>query len=151
MVRLLATLVMVAALGACSPEQGPPDIALDRTACAHCGMLVSDLRFAAAIRVRPNEAAQVFDDIGCMLRAWHEAGDTSEALAWAMDVDDSWVPAPEATFVSGSITTPMGGGIVAFRDRDAAASYAAGVQGAELVSFSDLLATAGPSPSQGGR
>lgn len=151
MLRFPAVLAAVLLLVACTTADGPPAVTLDRTACSFCGMLVSDLRFAAALRPGPGEPAQVFDDIGCMLQSWRQAPDMTAAVAWVMDEDGEWVPARDATFVRGAITTPMGGGIVAFRDRDAAMSYAADVQGAESVSFSDLLTTAGPSHSQGGR
>lgn len=125
-------------LAACAAADGPPSVTLDRSACAYCGMLVSELRTAAAMRLRPGEPAQVFDDVGCLLNAWKEADDTSQAVAWAMDADGNWMPAPEATFVSGPIATPMGGGILAFRDRNAAVAYAAGVDGASIVSFEEL-------------
>lgn len=141
--RKTALIVAALLLGACAAADGPPTVALDRTACAHCGMLVSDLRFAAAFRLRPGEEALVFDDIGCMLEEWRQAGDTSAAVAWAMDADGTWVEASAATFVRGLIRTPMGGGTVAFRDPEAAAPYAASVEGARVVRFADLLSEGG--------
>lgn len=139
-----ALILIALLLAACAGADGPPTVALDRTACAHCGMLVSDLRYAAALRLRPGEEARVFDDIGCMLQEWPRTGDGATAAAWAMDVDGTWIDAREATFVRGAIRTPMGGGIVAFRDPQAAAEYAAIVSDARVVKFADLLAEDNP-------
>ena len=62
---------MLAALaaGGCSGRMtGPPEIVVDRTSCDHCRMLISDVRYAAAVEA-PNADVKVFDDIGCLLEA----------------------------------------------------------------------------------
>ena len=47
---------------------GPPDIVVDRTACATAGCSISEPVYAAAYRT-PRSEARVFDDIGCLLEA----------------------------------------------------------------------------------
>lgn len=116
----LAKLVAVASLSlsACgSAASGPPPITLDETACAHCGMLVSDLAFASAYRTERGDAL-VFDDLACLLQELP----SEEARVWVKDYETSeWLDAEAAFFVrSESIETPMGGGIVAFSTREAA-------------------------------
>jgi len=116
----LRTLLAVAllSLSACGPAaSGPPPVTLDETACAHCGMLVSDLAFAAAYRSEAGDA-RVFDDLRCLLRELPAEG----ARVWVKDYETSeWLDAEAAFFVrSESIETPMGGGIVAFSTREAA-------------------------------
>jgi copper chaperone NosL len=100
-----------------SAASGPPPIVLDETACAHCGMLVSDLAFAAAYRAEGGDA-RVFDDFACLLRELPSA----KVRVWVKDYETSeWLDAGSAFFVrSESIETPMGGGIVAFSSREAA-------------------------------
>jgi copper chaperone NosL len=128
----LAKLVTVASLSlsACgSAASGPPPITLDETACAHCGMLVSDLAFASAYRTGEGDAL-VFDDLGCLLRELPSEG----ARVWVKDFETSeWLDAEAAFFVrSESIQTPMGGGIVAFSSREAAEGRG------EALRFSEL-------------
>jgi copper chaperone NosL len=132
MLTALRTLLAVASLSlsACgSAASGPPAIALDETACAHCGMLVSDLAFASAYRT-PAGDALVFDDLGCLLRARPSEG----ARVWVKDYETSeWLDAEAAYFVrSQSIETPMGGGIVAFSTREAAQERGAVLRFPEL-------------------
>ena len=95
---------------------GPPVIQVDRTACAHCTMLVSDERFAAAYETPAGEA-RVFDDIACM----HEAAKAEKSAAalrfWYHDIETGeWMRGEDAQLVkSDRFKTPMGGGIVAYR------------------------------------
>ena len=59
----------VSLLAAChSRPPGPPEIAVDRTACSHCGMFVSEPIYAAAYHVEGSEP-KVFDDIACLLES----------------------------------------------------------------------------------
>jgi copper chaperone NosL len=133
---LFGTLAAIASLfvSSCGPASSlPPPIALDETACDHCGMLVSDLNFAAAYRTEDGEG-RVFDDVGCMLEELPASG----ARTWVKDFDSSeWLDAEAAFFVrSPSISTPMGSGIVAF-----AAIEAARERG-DVLRFSDLKGSA---------
>jgi copper chaperone NosL len=134
---LIAALVLV---GGCrASADGPPAIELDRSACAQCGMLVSDVRFAAAYREDGAEP-RIFDDIGC-LRTAVRGSSNLHATFWFHDaVDGNWFDGRSAVFVaSPAIHTPMGGGYLAFKDPAAAARDASARQGRIVPSLDELL------------
>ena len=137
----LATLgALMLLTAACAVEaDGPPEIVVDRTACSHCGMLISEPVYAAAYRA-PGAAARAFDDIGCLRNAAQaEAGPVT---AWFHDADDgAWIDGAQTSFVaSPGIRTPMGGGVIAYRDPAAAERSAARREGRVIRSLGDLLA-----------
>jgi copper chaperone NosL len=140
--RLKLTLAISALLTitACAVKAGgPPEIELDRTACSHCGMLISEPLYAAAYQV-PGVPARVFDDIGCLRDAARaEAGDGRRF--WFHDGSHGgWIEGPDAIFVaSPEIRTPMGGGLIAYRDRAAAERSAQATHGRVVRSIADLL------------
>ena len=80
-------------------------------------MTISDIRYSAQIIEK--RKAHKFDDIGCML-AYAQSKNISpeNARIWVMDFDNStWIRGDEAYFVtSPEIHTPMGYGIIAFKD-----------------------------------
>ena len=110
-------LLAVTSVGCSAKADGPPPIQVDRTACAHCTMLVSDERFAAAYETAAGES-RVFDDIGCLLDAVRHEPQAETLRFWFHDAHTSdWIRGEEAVFVkSNRIKTPMGGGIVAYRE-----------------------------------
>lgn len=127
---------------------GPPEIVVDRTACSHCGMLVSDPGYAAAYRA-PGGEARVFDDIGCLLEAVRVdrgsrlQADGPQLRFWLHDfAGGDWIDGRSAVFVgSPALHTPMGGGLIALRDRVAALDYAARHQGRVIESIDELMRT----------
>ena len=131
-------------LGCSAAPSGPPEIVVDRTACSHCSMLISEPVYAAAYRA-PGGNHRVFDDIGCLLEA-ARAESGSGLQFWFHDASDGrWIDGTEAVFVgAGSIPSPMGGGLIAYRDR-AAAEAAAGKHRGEMIrSLTELLQRTGP-------
>lgn len=147
--RLLASTALAAALlviASCRrPGDGPPSIVVDRTACSHCGMLISELAYAAAYQPAGSEG-RVFDDIGCLVQA---AGkETGTAIRfWFHDVSSGeWIEGDAATFAAAAdIRTPMGGGILAFRDPADATRAARDHRGRVVRSVSDLIGNRGDS------
>jgi copper chaperone NosL len=134
--------VLLASVACGVRADGPPEIVVDRTACGHCRMLVSEPRYAAAYRARRGEAL-VFDDIRCLLDAARkEAG---PLRFWFRDeAGDGWIDGTDAVFVhSTSLRTPMNGGIAAYRTRSAAEEAARGERGRVVLSFEELRAAAG--------
>lgn len=130
---------------ACGVKAGSlPEIEVDRTACSHCGMLISEPLYAAAYQA-PGAAARVFDDIGCLRDA--ARAEAPGLRFWFHDADDrEWIEGAATVFVSSSaIRTPMGGGLIAYRDPAAAERSALTHHGRIIRSTSDLLATAGGS------
>jgi copper chaperone NosL len=138
---LTLTLLLVACGAKAS---GPPDIVVDRTACSHCGMLISEPLYAAAYQAAGAEP-RVFDDIGCLRKA--AASLTGPVTFWFHDADDrEWIAGEPAAFVSApGLHTPMGGGVIAFRDRAAAGRAAAVHSGRVINSVAELLSEKGES------
>ena len=140
------TVCALLAAGCSARVGGPPDIVADRTACSHCTMLVSETAYAAAYQV-PGADARVFDDIGCMLEAMRRAGLRAggDTRLWFHDAGDrEWIENGGAVFVrSSEIRTPMGGGIVAYRDAKRAEEAAARFHGDVVPSIAELVAVKG--------
>lgn len=118
-----------------APTGGPPEIAYGLDACARCGMVIDDPRFAAALRTVDGDV-RVYDDIGEL------AADVGEARiepveAWVHDFDDGgWLRAREAVLVHGGLSTPMGSGLAACRTHAAARRLAAESGGRVLTAGS---------------
>lgn len=142
--RRLATVLIALLASACAGSRDDlPEIVVDRSACSHCGMLISELRFASAYRAGDGEA-KLFDEIGCMVAAARQ--ETSEAMKfWFRDADDGgWIEGGGAVFVSSpSIRTPMGGGVLAFRTGAAADAAASRYAGRVVRSLPELMALKG--------
>ena len=136
-----AATVMGIAAACAATADGPPEIVIDRTPCAHCGMLISEPVFAAAYRV-DGSPSRAFDDIGCMLT---EARREPRAAIrfWFHDAESGeWIDGTTAVFVqSAALQTPMGGGLLAYRSADGAKRGAAAHQGAVIGSVDALLAS----------
>ena len=116
--KSIAVLFVALVTAGCSAKaDGPPAIQVDRTACVHCTMLVSDERFAAAYETAAGES-RVFDDIGCLLEAARHEPQAETLRFWFHDaLTSQWIRGEEAVFVkSDRIKTPMGGGILAYRE-----------------------------------
>ena len=141
----LAILLAALVAAACGTNASSrPEILVDRTACSHCGMLISEPIYAAAYQAQAAEP-RVFDDIGCLRTAARaEAGPLT---FWFHDADDgAWIEGTSAVLVaSPELRTPMGGGLIAYRDRAGAERAAAKHRGRIIHSVADLLAREGGS------
>ena len=135
---LIAAFALLSA--ACSARAaGPPEIVVDRTACSHCSMFVSEPIFAAAYQA-PGQEPRLFDDIGCMLDAVRR--ETAPPLnIWVQDAAGAgWIDAHQAIFVaSADIRTPMSGGVLAYADAAAAETMAAAHHGEVMRSLPELM------------
>ena len=136
MAIVITAAVLMSACGA--DANGPPDIQVDRTACAHCTMLISEPRYAAAYQVE-GTGARVFDDIGCLLDALDKET-KAPAGFWFRDTnEDAWIEGDKASFVlSDAIRTPMSGGITAYRDVQSAEAAASRHNGSVVKTFAAL-------------
>lgn len=135
--RWLAFLLAVVA-GCGSAAAQPPAIEYGRDVCVDCGMIIEEPRFASAYRL-PDGEERLFDEISDMVMYADGAGEMGSLTAWVHDYDtEEWVPAPDATYVIGSIPTPMGGGIVAFTTRHRAEAFAEEVEG-QVHTWKDLV------------
>jgi copper chaperone NosL len=135
--------VLAVATVACGVKaDGPPEILVDRTPCAHCGMLVSEPAFAAAYR-RDGSDARIFDDIGCLLNGLSGEADHERLRFWFHDAATAvWIDRTEAVFVrSARLRTPMSSGIVAYRGEAAAGRAAVDGQATIVGNFDQLISS----------
>ncbi|MCK9485154.1 MAG: nitrous oxide reductase accessory protein NosL [Dehalococcoidia bacterium] len=96
-----------------------PVVRYGEEACARCGMIIDDARFAAAWTTESGEVH--FDDIGCLVLEAAERPAPGDARHWVNTyVEEAWAPVETATFVlSAEIRSPMAFGAAAAPDRDA--------------------------------
>lgn len=131
--RFLAMLGTAAALGAGAAgglrlmaDDEPafaaePELAFGQEACANCGMLIDDPRFAGAW-IEPGNRQQHFDDIGCLV-SWMSQVPPPEGTRYFVRnyADDGWLRGESAHFaMSEDFRTPMAYGAVAFENESAA-------------------------------
>ena len=113
-----------------APADAPPQIKYGHDECAHCGMILTDERCAAAIIVQDanGRTSLLFDDIGDMLD--YESAHPDLAITHRFVHDfavRTWLDATAASYVvSETIHTPMGSGIIAFAN--ASQAQASGAQ-----------------------
>jgi hypothetical protein len=117
----LAASPLMAALGACSADEGWPEgmqpIRWDRDTCVRCRMVISDRRFAAEMVGAKRNQLFKFDDIGCAVfwlrdqAAAHPWMAEATTRLWVSDVHSrgkqpTWLDARSAHYLSK--TSPMG-------------------------------------------
>lgn len=119
----------------------PPEINYDRDTCDRCGMIISDDRYASGL-VAADGSADLFDDIGEMLKSVRETGLGTDR-AWVHDwLSREWIDATTAIYVRAAPElTPMGTGIVAFKQRQDAEAFAAERDG-QLLTWAEAVADA---------
>ena len=142
--RVLAIVATATASSSCAASaDGPPEIIVDQTTCAHCGMFVSEPAFAAAYRA--DGETRIFDDIGCLIEAVQKEREPGRARFWFHDLQSAaWIAGETATFVRTThLHTPMGGSLVAYRDRRQAHDAAKQSHGQVIGGLSELLAQNG--------
>ena len=120
----LAALALAACMCGCGRRAGAPPIARDAE-CASCGMTTSAARFAC--ERHDGQRWRVFDSIECLMQ---DAGAAEARTVWLPDYDQARLHRADSLWVvKGRLSTPMGGGLVAFLDRAAADSVAAASHG----------------------
>ena len=145
----LIALCLVMLLSGCAQgakEATPPEIRYGEDVCDQCGMIISDIRFAAgyAYEVAPGRYTSIaVDDIGDML--FHSAAHPDQTIvAWYVhDFEtEAWLDATHAHYVvSQNLHTPMGQGTAAHGTLAAAEAMAAELHG-EVFDWDTLLALA---------
>ncbi len=125
MKRWFALLLLLSSCQSTTDLDHPPTFRFNYDACDYCRMLITESRYAAALRLA-NGQARRFDDIGCLRHYLHEHPNESVVRIWVHDyLQERWLRAESAFYVqSNRLTTPMGYGIVALADSTAAESLA---------------------------
>jgi copper chaperone NosL len=150
-----ASLVVALLLWGCSqePQDGPPEVRYGQDECVLCGMILSDQRHVAALRVTQDGEQRdlLFDDIGDMLEYERDNAPLEVKRRFVHDFETrQWVDADNAAFVqSERFHTPMGSGIVAFAD-EARGSARATQAGEKLVSLAAIKAQLTAATTAGG-
>jgi copper chaperone NosL len=147
MIRTTAILVVAAILLGCSRRQAdltPPELQLGQIDCAQCGMTVSDDRYAAAAIVETSAGdrlTKIFDDVGCLAAYEREQHDGTVLARYVKDYNTrAWLKADQAFYVRArSIQSPMGYGLLATADTDAAHTIAGNKNG-KVTRFLDIQA-----------
>ena len=103
---------------ACQREkpQGTVEIRYGESACAACGAVIEDPRFAALLQPERG-AVRVFDDPGCLFRA-HSDNELSAGTARFRAYDSqAWLEAESTWFArADGVDSPQGFGWAAFGD-----------------------------------
>lgn len=104
-------------LAACGQDKGPVEIKYDRDACENCGMIISNPRYAAELRLAADNSTHKFDDIGDAMN-WLErqgGGLAGAREIWVMDSEtgQSWLDARTAFYRHGE--SPMNYDFAAIR------------------------------------
>ncbi len=107
--------------------------------CTRCKMAISDKRFAGEILVEVG-VARKFDDLGCLLKDMRDRAARDEPPAFAVDFEKrEWVNMKKAYYVrSGRISTPMGSGLIAFKNRSDA-EQAAAKYGGQVLNYGEVV------------
>jgi len=118
-----------------------PVVQYGMSPCIHCGMIISDERYAAATLVQGARGidALLYDDIGDLLEYEEENPDLDIQRRWVHDHGThGWIDADTTFFVvSKDLHTPMASGMAAFGDRGAAEKMLEEFPG-RIVTFENL-------------
>ncbi len=117
----------------------------DPSKCTACGMKFQDKYANCAIYMKEGKHMKRFDDIGCMVK-WRDGQCTSTQmeLDYNLFVRDyktgEEIPAQDAFYVvRTTVRTPMGYGIVAFKDEAAAKAFSANEEGSGVMDYETMV------------
>jgi len=135
---LLITLLLL--LVGCQTSGIEPVTLSSEDMCSYCKMAISEKRYAAELIDSEGQAFK-FDDIGCMANFIKNKKDPAKTSAsFAMDFNErQWIRAEDAFYVrSSELSTPMNGGLIAFKTEAKAQEAAAKFHG-KLLRFKDIF------------
>lgn len=117
----------------------PEDIDPDSDVCEVCGMAIADDEHATQI-ILENERSLKFDDLGDLYVWIDENGEDDIGEKFVRDFyTKEWLVLEDATFVfNEEIDTPMGFGVISFKDKTGAEEYIDEHDIGELLTASDL-------------
>jgi len=127
-------------LAGCETNNVEPVALEPEDMCAYCKMAISEKRYAAELIDSEGQAIK-FDDIGCMANFVNGQKNPTKTVAhFVIDFDErQWIKADNAYYLrSSELSTPMNGGIIAFKNQSKAEEASAKYHG-KLLSFKDIL------------
>lgn len=101
------------------PPAGPLDPVWDKTACEACKMHVGEPAFAAQWHTQDGRVLY-FDDPGCLMLFWRDAGEEPRGAWFRHREQERWIPAAETAFARVD-HSPMGFDLAAVDPGDPAA------------------------------
>ncbi|MGM9986766.1 MAG: nitrous oxide reductase accessory protein NosL [Bacillaceae bacterium] len=124
-VAIIFTVLFSLVLVGCGEKKLAARAIKDTDTCDICNMQVADNQFATQI-ILSDEQVLTFDDLGCLHKWEKENGTKKVAATFIRDFESKkWMKAEDATYVYGMhIKTPMGYGVVSFKDSKKADEYA---------------------------
>lgn len=138
-VPLICLLFLVAN---CQKQAIAPVALAPEDMCSYCKMAISEKQYAAELIDSDGQASK-FDDIGCMANFIKTKKNTEKSVAYfVMDFNErQWIKAEDAYYVrSSELSTPMNGGLIAFKTEAKAQEAAAKFHG-KLLRFKDIFNT----------
>ena len=140
----LIFLLLAAAACGMRSHSDIPALRAGKDVCSHCGMIISDERLASGY-VDDEGQNILFDDLGELFSALSGLTAKVQEKAYVHDaVGGAWIKAQSAYYLRlPGLPTPMGSGIIAFKDSRAAADFArrSGFPGAAASDFKTVLAS----------
>jgi len=134
------SLLSIAGCGA-QDNDGPPEIRYGDSVCAHCGMIISDERFATSTIVESDrgDLPIIFDDFNCQVNYESAHPQLKVVARWSHDHDTSeWKPSEELWFIrSDKLNTPMASHVAAFTSEADARAFAEPID-AQVMPFPTL-------------
>ncbi len=121
----------------------PQPVHLGSEECAHCRMVITEPQFAAQALNSKGRAFK-FDAVECLAN-WVVTGEGAEIelhSLWVADHEEpnSWLRVEQARFLrTDAVHTPMGAGVVALRDGQAAREQQQ-MRGGEILDWNGVLA-----------
>ena len=134
-VALICSLFLIAN---CQRQSIAPVALAPEDMCSYCKMTISEKQYAAELIDSEGQAFK-FDDIGCMANFIKK--NTPKPVAYfVIDFNErQWIRAEDAFYVrSSELSTPMNGGLIAFKTEAKAQEAAAKFHG-RLFRFKEIL------------
>lgn len=132
--------IVVSLLTSCQRSITGPIALAPEDMCSYCKMAISEKRYAVEFIDSEGQAFK-FDDIGCMTNFVKSKTNTTQIVArYVMDFDErQWIKAEDAYYVRASeLSTPMNGGIIAFKTESKAQEAVGNFHG-QLLRFKDVF------------
>ena len=120
----LPTLVLLLALIGCGASEIKPIDIFPEDTCANCRMAISDKAFASQLITEHRDVFK-FDDLECLLSYKKKNAGLKIAATFVKDFESKeWLHYEKSAIVKTSAKTPMGSGLVAFKDSMKAREFA---------------------------
>lgn len=137
---LVVAMTVMLLLTGCGANDKPAAAAINPEAdvCAHCNMAVPDNEHATQMILADGTVLK-FDDIGCLIKHQDE-NELDIAVSYVRDANTKeWIELEQATFLyDETIQTPMGYGILSFKDKAAAEAKQKEYPNGVIMGIADL-------------